>query len=71
MPATADRTIAVLIQALAVARGMLYSARSGDATKGAIERILDGTCEASLIGLIGRDAYLNAVMLKRSAAERG
>ena len=41
MPHDADRTIAVLAKAFAVCRGMLYSARTGDATRGEIERILD------------------------------
>ncbi len=43
-----DRAIAVLAKALAVCRGVLYSARTGDASTGEIERILDSTGQDSL-----------------------
>jgi hypothetical protein len=62
----ADRAIAVLHKALAVCRGMLYSARTGDATQGEIERILEGTGEASLIALIGRDTYKHVMELSEA-----
>ena len=63
MPHDADRTIAVLATALAVCRGMLYSARTGDASQGAIERILEGTGQDSLISLIGQKDFLYAMKL--------
>jgi DNA-directed RNA polymerase specialized sigma24 family protein len=55
MPQDDDRTIAVLYQAIAVCRGMLYSARTGDATQGEIERILEGTGQESLTALLGQE----------------
>ena len=63
MPHDADRTIAVLYQALAVCRGMLYSARTGDATQSEIERILEDTGQDSLIGLMGEEDFLDAMRL--------
>lgn len=63
MPHDTDRTIAVLATALAVCRGMLYSARTGDATQGAIERILEGTGGDSLRALIGEEDCLYAMRL--------
>lgn len=63
MPHDADRTIAVLAKAVAVCRGMLYSARTGDATQGEIERILEGTGQDSLIALMGEEDYLYAIQL--------
>ncbi len=58
-----DRTIAILTQAIAVCRGMLCSARTGDATQGEIERILDGTGTASLAKLMGKAACDHALQL--------
>jgi hypothetical protein len=55
MPNDDDRTIAVLYQAIAVCRGMLYSARTGHATQGEIERILEGTGQESLTALLGQE----------------
>jgi hypothetical protein len=63
MPHDADRTIAVLAKAVAVCRGMLYSARTGDVTQGEIERILEGTGQDSLIALMGEEDYLYAIQL--------
>jgi hypothetical protein len=57
----ADRAIAVLHKALAVCRGMLYSARTGDATQGEIERIIESTGQDSLVALMGQETY-NQVM---------
>ncbi len=54
-PLGADRTIAILYQAIAVCRGMLYSARTGDASQGEIERILDGTSHETLKRLMGEE----------------
>jgi hypothetical protein len=63
MPNDPDRVIAVLAKAVAVCRGMLYSARTGDATQGEIERILEGTGQDSLIALMGQEDYLYAMHL--------
>jgi hypothetical protein len=63
MPHDADKTIAILAKALAVCRGMLYSARTGDATQGEIERILEGTGQDSLIALMGEEDFLYAMRL--------
>ncbi len=66
MPHDADRAIAVLHKAVAVCRGMLYSARTGDATQGEIERILEGTGQESLIALIGQETYNHVVRLSEA-----
>ena len=58
-----DRAIAILATALAVCRGILYSARTGDATQGEIERLLESTGEESLIALMGQDTYLHVMQL--------
>ena len=58
-----DRAIAILFKALAVCRGILYSARTGDATQGEIERLLESTGEESLIALMGRDTYIHVMQL--------
>ncbi len=58
-----DRSVAILYQAIAVCRGMLYSARTGDASKGEIERILDSTSHETLKQLIGKDAMERAMHL--------
>jgi hypothetical protein len=67
-----DRTIAVLLKAVAVTRGMLYSARSGDASREEIERILDSTSETGLKHLTGDAPYADAVRLAENlpAADR-
>jgi hypothetical protein len=57
----ADRAIAVLAKALAVCRGALQSALTGDASQGRIERLLDSTSQDSLVTLMGQDTY-NHVM---------
>jgi hypothetical protein len=59
----ADRAVAVLHQALAVCRGMLYSARTGHATQGEIERIIEGTGQESLTALLGKEAYAQVMQL--------
>jgi hypothetical protein len=66
MPYDADRAIAVLHKAVAVCRGMLYSARTGDATQGEIERILEGTGQESLIALMGQDTYNHVMRLSEA-----
>ena len=58
-----DRVIAVLYKAVAVCRGMLYSARTGDATQEEIEGILKGTAEQSLIALLGRETLDRVIQL--------
>ena len=58
-----DRAIAVLAKALAVCRGVLYSARTGDASTGEIERILSSTGQDSLVALIGEEGYQRAMTL--------
>jgi hypothetical protein len=63
MPHDSDRAIAILAKAVAVCRGMLYSARTGDATRGEIERILEGTGQDSLIALMGEENFLYAMRL--------
>jgi hypothetical protein len=64
-----DRSIAVLTKAIAVLRGMLYSARTGDATKGEIERILDSTSAETLAMLMGKDACNHALHLSEMLPE--
>ena len=44
-------------------RGMLYSARTGDATPGEIERILEGTGEETLVKLLGKESVTNVAAL--------
>jgi hypothetical protein len=65
----ADRAIAVLHKALAVCRGMLYSARTGDATQGEIERIIESTGQDSLVALIGQDTYNHVMQLSEALPE--
>ncbi len=59
----ADRAIAILHQALAVCRGVLYSARTGDATQGEIERLLESTSGYALTALMGADTYTQVLKL--------
>jgi hypothetical protein len=59
----ADRAIAVLANALAVCRGTLYSARTGDASQGEIERKLESTAQESLVALMGQDTYSHVMQL--------
>ncbi len=61
-----DRAIAVLAKALAVCRGILYSARTGDASQGEIERLLESTGEESLIALMGKDTYSHVIRLSEA-----
>lgn len=61
-----DRAIAVLHQALAVCRGMLYSARTGDATQGEIERILESTGQDSLIALMGKETHNHVMQMSEA-----
>jgi hypothetical protein len=58
-----ERAVAVLHQAVAVLRGMLYSARSGDTTKGEMERLLDSTNGETLARLIGPQIYQEVMAL--------
>jgi hypothetical protein len=69
MPYDPDRSIAVLTKAIAVLRGMLYSARTGDATKGEIERILDSTSAETLAKLMGKEACDHALHLSEMLPE--
>jgi hypothetical protein len=62
----ADRTVAVLAKALSVCRGILSSARTGDASQGEIERILESTGQESLIALIGKDNYSHVMRLNEA-----
>jgi hypothetical protein len=64
-----DRAIAVLQKALAVCRGMLYSARTGQATQGAIERILESTGQESLVALMGQETYTHVMQLSEALPE--
>jgi hypothetical protein len=64
-----DRAIAVLHKALAVCRGMLYSARTGDATQGEIERILESTGQDSLVALMGKETYNQVMRLSEALPE--
>ena len=59
----ADRAIAILAKALAICRGTLYSARTGNASQGEIECKLESTAEDSLIALMGRETYSHVVRL--------
>jgi hypothetical protein len=65
----ADRAVAILAKALAVCRGMLYSARTGDASQGEIERILESTGQESLVALIGQDTYNYVMRLNEALPE--
>lgn len=58
-----SRSIAVLAKALSICRGMLYSARTGDATQTEIERILASTGEGQIIAMIGEAASIRAANL--------
>jgi hypothetical protein len=58
-----NQTVAVLMQALAVCRGMLYSARTGDASQREIEAIIASTGEETLAKLLGKEALLSAMHL--------
>jgi hypothetical protein len=58
-----DRSIAVFAKALSVCRGMLYSARTGDASVEEIERILESTGEDGITALIGAAACSRAATL--------
>jgi hypothetical protein len=62
----ADRAIAILAKALGVCRGILYSARTGDASQGEIERLLESTGEESLIALMGGDTYSHVMQLSEA-----
>jgi hypothetical protein len=59
----ADRAIAILAKALAVCRGILYSALTGDASQGEIECLLESTAQDSLIALMGRETYSHVMRL--------
>jgi hypothetical protein len=61
-----ERAVAILHQTVAVLRGLLYSARSGDATRGEFDRILDSTNGDTLSKLIGSDVYKDVMRLSES-----
>jgi hypothetical protein len=65
----ADRTIAILTQALSVCRGILYSARTGDASKDEIEKLLESTGQRSLVVLMGQEAFSRAMRLAEELPE--
>jgi hypothetical protein len=59
----AERAIAVLFQTVAVCRGLLYSARTGDATAGEFERILDSTSGDTIKKLVGAETFKHVMRL--------
>jgi hypothetical protein len=61
-----ERAVAILHQAVAVLRGLLYSARSGDATRGEFDRILESTNGDMLSKLIGPETYKDVMRLSES-----
>jgi hypothetical protein len=61
--AEAERAIAVLFKTVAVCRGLLYSARSGDATPGEFERILDSTSGDTIKKLLGAETFERVMRL--------
>jgi hypothetical protein len=61
-----ERAVAILHQAVAVLRGLLYSARSGDATRGEFDRILDSTNGDTLSKLIGPEIYKDVMRLSET-----
>jgi hypothetical protein len=63
MQPNTDRTIAILAQALAVCRGIMYSARTGDASQQEIEELLTSTSQESLVALMGLDTYYRVIEL--------
>jgi glycerol dehydrogenase-like iron-containing ADH family enzyme len=65
-----DRAIAVLANALAVCRGTLYSARTGDASQGEIERKLESTAQESLVALMGQNTYSHVMRLAEALSQK-
>jgi hypothetical protein len=61
-----NQTVAVLMQALAVCRGMLYSARTGDASQREIEAIIASTGQEALTKLLGEEALHSAMHLSEN-----
>jgi hypothetical protein len=61
--ADAERAIAVLFKTVAVCRGLLYSARTGDATQGEFERILESTSGDTIKKLVGADTFQHVMRL--------
>jgi hypothetical protein len=61
-----NQTVAVLMQALAVCRGMLYSARTGDASQREIEAIIASTGQEALTKLLGEEALRRAMHLSEN-----
>ncbi len=70
MPSEDERAIAVLTRAMAVCRGMLYSARTGDASQAEIELILDSTSETQLKALIGETGWRRASNLAEALPDK-
>jgi hypothetical protein len=58
-----NQTVAVLMQALAACRGMLYSTRTGDASQREIEAIIASTGQKALTKLLGEEAFHSATYL--------
>jgi hypothetical protein len=65
----ADRAVAVLHQALSVCRGLLLSARTGNATQGEFDRLLESTGGETLTALIGQDTYRHVMRLSEALQE--
>jgi hypothetical protein len=61
--AEAERAIAVLYKAVGVCRGLLYLARSGDATPGEFERLLDSTSGDTIKKLVGEETFQHVMRL--------
>jgi hypothetical protein len=59
----AERAIAVLYKTVAVLRGLMYSARSGLATQGEFDRILDSTNGDAIKKLVGADTFKHVMQL--------
>jgi hypothetical protein len=68
--ADAERAIAVLFKTVAVCRGLLYSARSGDATPGEFERILDSTSGDTIRTLVGADTFEHMMRLAEALPQQ-
>jgi hypothetical protein len=62
----ADRAVAVLHRALAICRGLLYSARTGDATQEEFDLLLESTGGETLTKLIGHDNYDHVMRLSKA-----
>jgi hypothetical protein len=64
--AEAERAIAVLFQSVGVLRGLLYSARTGQATRGEFDRILDSNSGDSIKKLVGAKTFEHVMRLSEA-----